>query len=364
MPFEVLVDGGKPGQILSAGNLRRIEKFQNLLQEYPEFSRSLSAVDAVKFGVQAFYGGDPDRYRLPNRQERSFMGPYFRGSESAASDVDDATSVTANFVDSSKTVTRISANMADVGTLEMEALMAELRPRMDSIFPPERYNLTITGTSIVFLEGTNYLVKNLAISMTLAILVIAVVMALLFKSARMVGIALIPNLLPLLFTAGVMGWTGIPIKPSTILVFSVAFGISVDDTIHFLAKYRQELQANGWHIRNAVLAAVKETGVSMMYTSIVLFFGFLMFAMSEFDGTRSLGILVSVTLLVAMFTNLMLLPSLLMSFAQFVTTKTFSEPFFDLLDEEEVLDMQALQVQKGTSPGKGEERHEGLRGRS
>jgi predicted RND superfamily exporter protein len=292
------------------------------------------------------------------------MGPYFRGSESAASDVDDATSVTANFVDSSKTVTRISANMADVGTLEMEALMAELRPRMDSIFPPERYDMTITGTSIVFLEGTNYLVKNLAISMTLAILVIAVVMALLFKSARMVGIALIPNLLPLLFTAGVMGWTGIPIKPSTILVFSVAFGISVDDTIHFLAKYRQELQANGWQIRNAVLAAVKETGVSMMYTSIVLFFGFLMFAMSEFDGTRSLGILVSVTLLVAMFTNLMLLPSLLMSFAQFVTTKTFSEPFFDLLDEEEVLDMQSLQVQKGVSPGKGEERHEGLRGRS
>ena len=138
----------------------------------------------------------------------------------------------------------------------------------------------------------------------------------------------------------------------------------MDDTIHFLAKYRQELQANGWQIRNAVLAAVKETGVSMMYTSIVLFFGFLMFAMSEFDGTRSLGILVSVTLLVAMFTNLMLLPSLLMSFAQFVTTKTFSEPFFDLLDEEEVLDMQSLQVQKGVSPGKGEERHEGLRGRS
>ena len=149
-----------------------------------------------------------------------------------------------------------------------------------------------------------------------------------------------------------MGWTGIPIKPSTILVFSVAFGISVDDTIHFLAKYRQELQANGWNIRNAVLAAVKETGVSMMYTSIVLFFGFLMFAMSEFDGTRSLGILVSVTLLVAMFTNLMLLPSLLMSFAQFVTTKTFSEPFFDLLDEEEVLDMHALQVQKAQALGR------------
>ena len=363
MPFEVLIDGQRPGQILSPSNLKRIEKFQNLLRTYPEFSRSLSAVDAVKFGVQAFYGGDPDRYRLPSRQERSFIGPYFRGAESAASDIDDANAVTNNFVDSTKTVTRVSANMADIGTLEMEALMADLQPRIDRIFPPERFNLTITGTSIVFLEGTNYLVKNLAISMTLAILVIALVMATLFRSARMVGIALIPNLLPLLFTAGVMGWTGIPIKPSTILVFSVAFGISVDDTIHFLAKYRQELQSNGWNIRAAVLAAVKETGVSMMYTSIVLFFGFMMFAMSEFDGTRSLGLLVSVTLLVAMFTNLMLLPSLLMSFAQYVTTRTFSEPFFDLLDEEDILALDDLQVQKGTSPGKGEEQHEGLKGR-
>ena len=363
MPFEVLIDGQRPGQILSPSNLKRIEKFQNLLRTYPEFSRSLSAVDAVKFGVQAFYGGDPDRYRLPSRQERSFIGPYFRGAESAASDIDDANAVTNNFVDSTKTVTRVSANMADIGTLEMEALMANLQPRIDSIFPPERFNLTITGTSIVFLEGTNYLVKNLAISMTLAILVIALVMATLFRSARMVGIALIPNLLPLLFTAGVMGWTGIPIKPSTILVFSVAFGISVDDTIHFLAKYRQELQSNGWNIRAAVLAAVKETGVSMMYTSIVLFFGFMMFALSEFDGTRSLGLLVSVTLLVAMFTNLMLLPSLLMSFAQYVTTRTFTEPFFDLLDEEDILALDDLQVQKGTSPGKGEEQHEGLKGR-
>ena len=363
MPFEVLIDGKKPGQILSPSNLRRIESFQNLLRTYPDFSRSLSAVDAVKFGLQAFYGGDPARYRLPSRQERSFIGPYFRGSESAASDIDHANAVTTNFVDSTKTLTRVSANMADVGTLEMEALMADLQPRIDSIFPPARYDVTVTGTSIVFLEGTNYLVKNLAISMTLAILVIALVMALLFKSARMVGIALIPNLLPLLFTAGVMGWTGIPIKPSTILVFSVAFGISVDDTIHFLAKYRQELLSNGWQIREAVLAAVRETGVSMMYTSIVLFFGFLMFALSEFDGTRSLGMLVSVTLLVAMFTNLMLLPSMLMSFARFVTAKTFREPFFDLLDEEDILALDHLQVQKGTSPGKGEEQHEGLRAR-
>ena len=288
------------------------------------------------------------------------MGPYFRSSEQEASGNDDASSVTKSFVDSTRSVTRVSAQMADVGTLEMDVLMDELQPRIDSIFPPASFDLTVTGTSIVFLEGTHYLVKNLAISMALAILVIAIVMAMLFQSARMVGIALIPNLLPLLFTAGVMGWTGIAIKPSTILVFSVAFGISVDDTIHFLAKYRQELRGNGWNIRAAVLAAVKETGVSMMYTSIVLFFGFMMFSISEFDGTRSLGLLVSVTLLVAMFTNLMLLPSLLMSFAQYVTTKTFGEPFIQILDEEDDMALEGLQVKSGTSPGKGEERHAGL----
>ncbi|MDA0728328.1 MAG: MMPL family transporter [Bacteroidetes bacterium] len=363
MPFEVLIDGHQPGQILNASNLSRIDRFQTLLTEYPEFSRSLSAVDAVKFGVQAFYGGDPDRYRLPSRQERSFMGPYFRGSEGEASQHDDANVVIANFVDSTRTITRVSAQMADVGTLEMDALMGDLRPRIDSIFPADRFDVTITGTSIVFLQGTSYLVNNLLISIALAIVVIALVMALLFKSGRMVGIALIPNLLPLLFTAGVMGWTGIPIKPSTILVFSVAFGISVDDTIHFLAKYRQELRSNGWNIRAAVLEAVRETGVSMMYTSIVLFFGFLMFALSEFDGTRSLGILVSVTLLVAMFTNLMLLPSLLMSFARYISAQTFSEPFIHILDEEEDLALESLKITPGLSPGKGQARHEGLQKR-
>ena len=219
----------------------------------------------------------------------------------------------------------------------------------------------MTGTSVTFLEGTTYMVKNLGISIALAICVIALMMASLFKSSRMVAIALVPNLFPLLFTAGVMGWFGIPIKPSTVLVFSIAFGISVDDTIHFLAKYRQELNMKSWNIREAVLLALKETGVSMMYTSIVLFFGFMMFAMSTFEGTRFLGILVSITLAVAMSTNLLQLPSLLLEFEKALTTRSFSEPFFSLLDEEEDIELEELEIQQGLSPGKGEEQHEGLK---
>jgi len=362
MPFEIMIDTGKPGGATNNSVLQRIEKLQNLLSEYPEFSRSVSAADATKFAFQAFKNGHPKNYRLPRLgMEKTQFGPWVRGTADAAEESSVAEGVLANFYDSTQSVTRVSVQMADVGTLEMGALLDEVTPRVDSIFPPKSFDLIMTGTSVTFLEGTTYMVKNLGISIALAICVIAIMMAMLFKSARMVAIALVPNLFPLLFTAGFMGWLGIPIKPSTVLVFSIAFGISVDDTIHFLAKYRQELNLKGWNIRDAVLLALKETGVSMMYTSVVLFFGFLMFALSTFEGTRFLGILVSITLAVAMTTNLLLLPSLLLEFEKILTTKSFSEPFFSILDEEEDIELEELEIQQGLSPGRGEEQHEGLR---
>ena len=345
MPFEALIDCGEEGKALSLNNLKKIEKFQNLLGGYSEFSRSMSAVDATKFAMMALNDGDTSAYRLPiGRREKLALRSYMRNTEKRSMNHENAVSVTRNFVDSTKSITRISAQMADIGTYEMDDLMEELRPRIDSIFPADKYKVTLTGTSIVVLGSTHYLVNNLAISITLAILVIALMMAILFTSMRMVFIALIPNIMPLIFTAGIMGWTGIPIKPSTILVFSIAFGISVDDTIHFLAKYRQELSKLNWNIKRAVILAVEETGVSMMYTSIVLFCGFMMFSISDFDGTRSLGILVSVTLFVAMFANLLLLPSLLMNLNNYVTTKAFQEPLLDIIDEEEDIDLDALRV--------------------
>ena len=341
MPFEVLIETEKAGQITKRANLKRLESLQNLLREYPQFSKSLSIVDASKFAKQAFYNGNPDKYTLITRSEESFIGPYIQGDY-------DTQGTENTFIDSTRRSTRVSTQVADIGTIEMESLLEELRPRIDSIFPSDKYKVTLTGTSVVYLEGTSYMVKNLLISLALAICVISSMMFLLFRSLRMVLIALLPNLIPLIFTAAIMGYFGIPIKPSTILVFSIAFGISVDDTIHFLAKYRQELKAKAWNIKESVLNAVRETGVSMMYTSIVLFFGFTMFAASEFDGTRALGVLVSVTLLVAMFANLVLLPSLLLSFERWITTKAFSEPFLEIIDEEEDIELDELQVKKDT----------------
>ena len=361
MPFEVMVDTRKENGAINSGVIKRVEQLQEVLRDYPEFSRSLSAVDASKFAFQAFKNGHPKDYRLPKLgMEKTQFGPWVRGTESASEGQASAEQISSKFFNGDRSITRISTQMADVGTLEMRSLMDVVRPRLDSLFPPDQFDLILTGTSVTFLEGTTYMVKNLGISIALAICVIAVMMSLLFKSARMVAIALIPNLFPLMFTAGFMGWMGIPIKPSTILVFSIAFGISVDDTIHFLAKYRQELNLKSWNIGQAVKLALKETGVSMMYTSIVLFFGFLMFSMSEFEGTRFLGVLVSITLGVAMFTNLLLLPSLLLAFEKSLTTKSFSEPFFSILDEEEDIELEELEIQHGVSPGKGDERHETL----
>jgi len=210
----------------------------------------------------------------------------------------------------------------------------------------EHWDVTYTGTSVVASNGTRYMIYNLFTSLAIAIVLIGFLMAILFRSFRMVIISLIPNFIPLLFTAAIMGYAGIPIKPSTILVFSIAFGISVDDTIHFLAKFRQELKSHGHDFRRCILVALRETGTSMIYTSIVLFFGFLVFAFSEFGGTKALGVLVSLTLLVAMFSNLLILPALLLYMERKMTNKALAEPLFELFDEEEDIEFEHLEVQE------------------
>lgn len=221
----------------------------------------------------------------------------------------------------------------------------QLRKAIDE----EYFDFTLTGTSIVASNGTKYMVINLMTSLLFAIIAIAILMALLFKSWKMVLVSLVPNFIPLLFTAGVMGWFGIPLKPSTLLVFSIAFGISIDDTIHYLAKYRQELKRRRWNLKECVIMAIREAGLGMFYTSIVLFCGFSVFTFSQFGGTQALGLLISLTLIVAMITNLVLLPSLLLTLERRLTTKSFEEPYFDVYLEESNLDWADIPIKEEDS---------------
>lgn len=337
IPFEIMIDTRTKNGVLELDNLKRIDTLQQKLATYEEFSHSMSVADAAKFLRQAYYKGDVRRYKMPVERERVNIARYLKGSGQSDSLIN-------TFIDTAKQITRISMNVKDIGTNEMEALKAQVREEVDSVFSPADYSTIITGASVIYSKGTRFLIKNLFVSLAIAILLIAVFMSFMFYSWRMVVISLIPNLIPLFITAALMGFFGIPIKVSTILVFSIAFGISVDDTIHFLAKYRQELSYYNWNISKAVTAALRETGVSMMYTSIILFFGFSIFSASGFGGTQALGILVSLTLLFAMVSNLIILPTLLMTLEKMITTRAFREPLINIFDEEEDIDLDILKV--------------------
>ena len=327
MPLEVTVDFGKPKQVLNLPNLQKLDKLSEELSKDEDISKPISLIEVIKFANQAFYNGKPSYYKLPTNMTKNFILKY--ASQSTGKIGGQANS----FVDSTLQRVRLSFRVKDIGTKKMQEKEDKLYNIVEQYFPNDRYTVKVTGSSIIFFKGTQYLVFNLFTSLALAIVLIAFFMAWMFKSKRMVLVALIPNIIPQIITAAIMGYFGIPIKASTILVFSIAFGISVDGTIHYLAKYRQELQGTNWSIRSSTVLALQETGQSMIYNAIILFFGFGIFALSDFGGTVALGILVSITLLAAMLSNLILLPSLLLTLDKHTTNKTFQNP--KILSEEE-----------------------------
>ena len=307
LPLDISVDTRRKNGVMNLSVINKMNRLQDLISAHPEFSRAVSLVEVLKFSSQTFYGGDTTFYRLPNELEKNFILGYASNSGKGNSNL------VKNFIDSNRQVTRLSFQMADVGSDKMNKLINELEPQIDSIFNPKRYHVELTGSSIIFIKGTNYLVQNLRDSLILAVLLIALLMWGLFRGFRMILISLIPNIVPLIITAGIMGFAGIPLKPSTILIFSIAFGIASDQTIYFLTRYRQELRTTNWTISQIVSDTIKETGLSMIYVALILFFGFGIFTASSFGGTVALGLLLSITLLVALISNLTLLPALLLS---------------------------------------------------
>lgn len=340
MPLEITIDFGKPNQVFQLNNLEKIDRLNAELSADSDLSKALSVVEAAKFAHQAYYNGKASYYRLPNNMTKNFIMRY------VASSTNGAMSMAKSFVDSTMQTVRLSFRVKDIGTKKMEAKEDSLYQKIEEIFPADKHKVTVTGSSVIFFKGNQYLISNLFSSLALAILLIAGFMAWMFKSKRMVLIALVPNVIPQILTAAIMGYAGIPIKASTILVFSVAFGISVDNTIHYLAKYRQELQATAWDMHRSVILALRETGQSMIYTSVILLFGFGIFCLSSFGGTFALGLLTSLTLFGAMLANLILLPSLLLTMEHSITQRNFkAEPLLQIYDEEEDIDEDKLAIE-------------------
>ena len=341
LPIEFSINTLEPGGALKQTTLQKINRLQKMLNQYPIFSKPLSVVDGIKFSYQAYHDNDPRFHILPGTIQLAEMSSF-------AGDMSGKGKAFKSFIDSNRQITRVSVQMADIGSLKMEKLLSELRPRVDSIFPADKYETIITGNSLIFLKGNNYMFKNLMESILLAILLISIIMVTLFMSIRMILISILPSIIPLIITAGLMGFFNISLKPSTIFIFSIEFGMSSDKTIYFLTKYSHEMRTNPvMSISNAVTMTIRETGVSMVYSSVILFFGFFIFSASDFGGTASLGKLLSITLLVAMMANIIVLPAFLLSLERRLTTKAFlAEPFFETNDEEEDIDRESLSSRK------------------
>ncbi len=343
LPLEISIDTKEKGQALKHTTLQKINYFSKKLSNFPELSKPVSIVEGFKFTNQAFHEGERKYFILPSAIDLGKMSDYLSSEQRRQN-------IFRSFLDTNKQITRLSVQMADIGSVRMRQLVSEIRPKLDSIFPPSDYRTTLTGNSLIFLKGNDYLFKNLLESVALAIFLISIIMFMLFMSFRMIALSILPSIIPLIITAGLMGYFNVPLKPSTILIFSIAFGIASDGTIYFLTKYRQEMKIAHMSISKAVTLTIRETGVSMVYTAVILFAGFFIFNASGFGGTAALGKLLSVTLLVAMCSNLILLPAFLISLERKMTTKAFlEEPLMQFMEEEEDIELDDLEIQKSDS---------------
>lgn len=321
MPLEILVDTKKKNGLLrNTAPVSKINELSAFIGARPETARPLSFAEGLKFAKQAYYDGDTLSYDVPYEGDLAFMSPYLkqRSDSNAGTGV---SKIISSFMDSTKQVARITVNMKDVGSAQLPLMIADYQKKANEIFDTASYHITFTGSSITFLEGSSFIIRGLKESIFWAFLLITLCMLYLFRSFRILVCSLIPNLIPLLITAGTMGWIGITLKPSTVLVFSVALGIAIDVTIRFLINYKQELPHYNNQVAQTLVQTIRHTGISIIYTSLVLIAGFIIFCISDFGGTKALGWLTSLTLVIGTLTNLVLLPVLILHFQQKRTNK-------------------------------------------
>ena len=315
MPLEIIVNTKKKnGLIKSIHPLEAIEALHVYLNQQPELGKPIGLLDGIKFAKQAFYDGDSMAYTVPTATEMAFIGPYLQSNQPSSGSVTGPAQLLSKFVDKDKSQTRVSVNMKDIGSAALPNFLRRLDSATKTIFDSSKYNIQITGSSVTFLEGSNFIIRGLGESIFWAFLLIALCMFFLFRSFPVLMCSLLPNVVPLLLTAGIMGWIGVSLKPSTVLVFSVALGIAIDVTIRFLINYKQELPHLNNNVQATLVQTIKHTGISILYTSMVLVAGFVIFCFSDFGGTKALGWLTSLTLVVSTFTNLILLPALIKTF--------------------------------------------------
>lgn len=306
-PFEMAVDVVDPYKtVWNLKVLKELEKISNYLESDYGVGAQMSVVNIVKGLNQAQHNGNIDYHRLPdNDDELEYLQTKLDRVQKAG--------ILKAFVTEDGKKVRFSGRIADSGNVAVTALNHKLDSFMVANIDPLLLRHKITGTSQLIDLNNSYLSKSMIWGLLIAFGVIAIIMGFLFRSLRIVIISLIPNILPLLMIGGIMGFVGIPLKVSTSIIFTIAFGIAVDDTIHFMSKLKLEL-AKGKSMFYAIKRTYLSTGKAIVVTSIILCGGFVTLIFSGFLGTFYIGVLISLTLLFAVLADLTILPVLLIFF--------------------------------------------------
>jgi predicted RND superfamily exporter protein len=347
MPMEIIIDTGKKKGVLRQDFLEKVDELENHLQDNKYISKPVSIITMLKASRQAFYNNKPEYYDLPTKSDRNFILRYFSGDSGQ-------TSIVKSFVDSAQSKIRISLKVADIGSIRLDSLLQNVvLKKMNEVFEGTDVTTRATGTTLLFVRSNNYLVNSLQSSLILAFIIIAILMGILLRNFKIVIISLVANIIPLVMTAAIMGYFEIALRPSTVIIYSVVFGIAVDSAIHFLARYRQELLLNDFFVPIAISKSIRETGSSIIYTAVILFAGFIIFSWSDFVSTIMLGVLTSTTLLMAMLANLIVLPAMLMAFDSGKRKKD-SHPLIEQLEfyteeEDEEINRELLHVDPETA---------------
>lgn len=298
-PMEFVINTGSENEIMEPEFLQKVEELTRHLEQYPEVDRVISINTLLKEVHQAMA---PEQYKdQPLPQDEQLIAQYILLLEFNESDI------LPRFSDFSYQRIRIATNVYDVGSYQINKLQESLQSYLEENFPDSE--VTLTGSTILSADLNGKIVNSLFKSILLAFALISIIMAVLFRNVRMVLISLIPNILPLLMVAGFMGFTGIDIKASTAVIFTIAFGIAVDDSIHYLARVRVEMK-RGRSLSKALHYTTVKTGKAIIVTSVILMVGFGSLLTSVFISTVYMGLLVGLTVLTALLCDLFLLPSL------------------------------------------------------
>ena len=302
IPMDIVVDAGNTGSVFQPDVLMKMEKLQDYLKGIPEVTKSVSVVDYVKYLNKLLNKDNPDSPVVTKDKAIDYVKLASLHGDS----------IVAGLYTEDYNEGRVSVRMKNVGSSRYKLIVNDIERFIKENFPLS-VSCAITGIVPLLMDMQGYLIESQIKTFTLAFILIFICIALLLKSTRIGMMSMIPNLVPIAITLGVMGYVGINLDVATIMIASVAIGISVDDTIHFLYRFKEEFKKDGDHYL-AIQRTLSGVGRALIFTTVVATCGFLVFCLSSFKAIQYFGLLTGITMVSALVADLFILPSCILLF--------------------------------------------------